>query len=83
MAMWTSEECTESGEPASLKANKEQALPEVVNSYLRIDDPIQCFNRNFNEDNSLVDDIAEALLSKQPSKKIAVKMKTLIVVMRQ
>ena len=59
-----SEECMESWEPASFKANKEQTLPEVMNdnSYLRIDNNIQ----RFNDDDSLVDDIAEALLSKWP-----------------
>ena len=59
-----SEEGTESGEAASLEAEEEPVLPEVVNgkSYLHIDKDIQCFN----DEDVLEDDIIEAVSSKRP-----------------
>ena len=58
-----SEEGAESGEAASLEAEEEPVLPEVVNgeSYLRIDEDIQCFN----DEDVLEDDIVEAVSSKR------------------
>ena len=58
-----SEEGTESGEAVSLEAEEEPVLPEVVNgeSYLRIDEDIQCFK----DEDVLEDDIVEAVSSKR------------------
>ena len=58
-----SEEGTESGEAASLEAEEEPVLPEVINgkSYLSIDKDTQCFN----DEDILEDDIVEAVLSKR------------------
>ena len=58
-----SEEGTESGEAASLEAEEEEVLPEVFNgeSYLHIDQDIQCFN----DEDVLEDDIVEAVSSKR------------------
>ena len=59
-----SEESTESREPASEGSDEEQTLPEVANGdcYLRVDDDLQCYN----EDDTLEEDIVEAVSSKRP-----------------
>ena len=79
--MTASEESTDGVGPALQRSDEEQALPEVVTniSYVRVNDGVRCYD----EDDTLEEEVVDAVSSQHLALRMAVNTKTVILMMSQ